>query len=154
MRSTLPTFTSHTQRTRGGVGFYSDPRTNSRLEEMGCTVSSEGELLPGELRRYSKRGGQGQRFDFFEARGFCARCKKESVLNIVSLCGECSQKVAAEGAAPEAERIATEELCALMLALQEAEDAKAEMFARIDEEFRPEPEDGYDPCDEFDQYEN
>ena len=133
MRSTLPTFTSHTQRTRGGVGFYSDTRTNSRLEEMGCTVSSEGELLPGELRRYSKRGGQGQRFDFFEVRGFCTHCKKESVLNIVSICGECSQKVAAEGAAPEAERIATEELCALMLALQEAEDAKAEAFERLDE---------------------
>ena len=126
MRSTLPTFTSHTQRTRGGVGFYSDTRTNSRLEEMGCTVSSEGELLPGELRRYSKRGGQGQRFDFFEVRGFCAHCKKESVLNIVSLCGECSHKVAAEGAAPEAERIATEELCALMLALQEAQEPNPE----------------------------
>lgn len=133
MRSTLPTFTSHTQRTRGGVGFYSDTRTNSRLEEMGCTVSSEGELLPGELRRYSKRGGQGQRFDFFEISGFCARCKKESVLDFFSLCGECSQKVAAEGVTPEAERIATEELSALMLALQEAEDAKAEAFERLDE---------------------
>ena len=143
MRSTLPTFTSHTQRTRGGVGFYSDTRTNSRLEEMGCTVSSEGELLPGELRRYSKRGGQGQRFDFFEVRGFCAHCKKESVLNIVSLCGECSHKVAAEGAAPEAERIATEELCALMLALQEAQEPNPEALEEEDYHTDDEGE-GYD----------
>ena len=143
MRSTLPTFTSHTQRTRGGVGFYSDTRTNSSLEQMGCAVSSEGELLPGELRKYSKRRGQGQRFDFFEISGFCARCKKESFLDFFSLCDKCSQKVAAEGVTPEAERIATEELCAMMLALQEAEDAKAEALEEEDYHTDDEGE-GYD----------
>lgn len=117
MKSNLPTFTSHAQRTRGGVGFYSDTRSNSRLEEMGCTVSTEVELLPGELRKYSKRTGQGQRFDFFEVRGACAKCKKIHALNIVSLCGTCARDEVLHGVSQEAERLAVESLTALMLAL-------------------------------------
>ena len=117
MRSNLPTFTSHTQRTRGGIGFYSDTRSNSRLEIMGCTVSKDPEILPGELRKYNKRTGQGQHFDFFEVKGRCARCHKEKALNVVSLCGQCNEERAKTGTAELAEEIAVQELTALIIAL-------------------------------------
>lgn len=117
MKSKLPTFTSHTQRTRGGVGFYSDARSNSRLEEMGCAVSMDVELMPGELRKYNKRSGQGQKFDFFEVKGSCAKCKKINALNIVCLCGSCAREEALHGVSQAKQELAIAELTALMLAL-------------------------------------
>ena len=90
MRSNLPTFTSHITRTRGGVGQISDDRTANRLEEMGCTVGET--TLPGELRSYSKRLGQGQHWDFFVVMDTCAHCGEEHALNIVSLCGTCARQ--------------------------------------------------------------
>jgi len=90
MRTTLPTFTSSIQRTRGGVGQYSDDRTSNRLEEMGCTVGET--TIPGELRAYSKKLGKGQSFDFFAVVDVCAKCGEEHSLNIVSLCGGCARE--------------------------------------------------------------
>lgn len=127
-RSTLPTFTSHTTRTRGGAGFYSDSRTNSRLEEMGCT---EGEtLLPGELRSYSKHAGDGQRFDFFSVVECCAKCRKESAVNIVSLCGDCAREEAQQGTTQASNEAAAAELTALFLAAEEA--AEREIFEKAE----------------------
>lgn len=86
-------FTSHTTRTRGGVGFYSDDRDNNRLEEMGCTVGEERErILPGEMRRWNKLLGQGQRIDFCSITEPCACCGQERPVNIVSLCSECARE--------------------------------------------------------------
>lgn len=98
-RNTLPTFVSHTTRTRGGVGFYADPRDNNRLEEMGCAVPDTEAQLPGELRRYSKRLGRGQVWDLgrLAVRELCRECGEEHITNIVGLCPECARKVAKEG---------------------------------------------------------
>lgn len=86
-------FTSHLARTRGGIGFYADDRDNNRLEEMGCTVGEERErILPGEMRRWNKLLGQGQRIDFCSIVDVCACCGQEASLNIVSLCGECARE--------------------------------------------------------------
>ena len=90
MPSSLPTFTSHIARTRGGIGQISDDRTANRLEEMGCTVGET--TLPGELRPYSKRLGKGQSWDFFVVMDTCAHCGEEHALNIVSLCGTCARE--------------------------------------------------------------
>ena len=84
------TFTSSLSRTRGGIGFSSDDRTSSRLEEMGCTVGET--TLPGELRPYSKRLGKGQTWDFFRVEDVCACCGQEKPVNIVMLCGDCARE--------------------------------------------------------------
>lgn len=103
MAKTAPqTFTSHTTRTRGGVGFYSDDRDNNRLEEMGCAIPDETAPLPGELRKYSKKLGKGQSWDFFAVRGTCAHCRggepteaepyaEGLPLNIIGLCPDCAR---------------------------------------------------------------
>lgn len=81
-------FTSHLSRTRGGIGFNSDPRVLNRLEEMGCTVGET--TLPGELRPWSKRLGKGQSWDFFSVVEPCACCGEMKPVNIVMLCGQCA----------------------------------------------------------------
>lgn len=83
-------FTSRTTRQRGGVGFNSDTRDNNRLEEMGCTVSTKTPLQPGELRKWSKSQGQGQRLNFFAVTATCNHCGKASAVNFVHLCGKCA----------------------------------------------------------------
>lgn len=100
-------FTSHTTRTRGGVGFYNDMRDNNRLEEMGCNVSRDPQPLPGEMRRWSKRGGQGQRLDLFKVETECACCGKLAPVNIVTICAECSRKEL-EGETPDTVRAEVE----------------------------------------------
>lgn len=97
-RSTLPTFTSHTTRTRGGVGFYADHRDNNRLEEMGCAIPDTEAPLPGELRRWSARAGKGQVWDLgrLAVRELCRHCGEEHLTNIVGLCPECARNVANE----------------------------------------------------------
>jgi hypothetical protein len=86
-------FTSDIQRTKGGVGWNTDPRDNNRLEEMGCTV---GEVTPlserSGLRLTAKRFGDGQMWDFFSVEGTCAACEREASLNIVNLCAECARE--------------------------------------------------------------
>lgn len=100
-------FTSHTTRTRGGVGFYSDMRDNSRLEEMGCTVSKDPQPLPGDLRRGSRRNGRGQILDLFRVETECACCGTLAAVNIVTLCSECSRKEL-EGETPDTVRAQVE----------------------------------------------
>lgn len=83
-------FTSRATRQRGGVGFNADDRDNNRLEEMGCTVSDKKPLQPGELRKWSKSQGQGQRLDLFQVSAVCAHCGKSAPVNLVHLCGTCA----------------------------------------------------------------
>lgn len=98
-RSTLPTFVSHNTRTRGGVGFYADPRDNNRLEEMGCAIPDTDTPLPGELRRFSKRFGRGQVWDLgrLAVRELCRECGEEALTNIVGLCPACAHNITREG---------------------------------------------------------
>lgn len=92
------THTNHATRTRGGVGWYADPRDNNRFEEMGLSFRQDTEPLPGELRKWTKDAGDGQRMDFFEVTTDCARCGEQDVpTNVLSLCGDCALALA-EGA--------------------------------------------------------
>ena len=94
-KSNLPTYTSHTTRTRGGVGFYADDRNNDRMEEMGCIAPTHGEVpLPGELRRWSVREGKGQRWDLgrLAVQETCRCCGEEEMMtNIIRICAECTR---------------------------------------------------------------
>lgn len=93
-KSNLPTFTSHTTRTRGGVGFYADDRKNDRLEEMGCAPTHGEVPLPGELRRWSVREGKGQRWDLgrLAVKEICRCCGEEDQMtNIIGICAECQR---------------------------------------------------------------
>ena len=96
-------YISPLSRTRGGIGFNSDDRTSSRLEEMGCTVGET--TLPGELRPYSKRLGKGQVFDFYQVIEPCACCGEEHPVNVVMLCAKCARETIREATPSQSESI-------------------------------------------------